>query len=169
MLIASLALGTACSQRDDEPAGKIPPPPAAASHAPAPTATHAPATRPTTTPHAATTTDPAAAAAGPELGAMHLDDATIEYQVAEPAPRRKGRSIELLLRSTPSGAVAAIDGQALGPTPALWQGEADGRAREFTFVLPGYASARYRFVPLQDGVVHGSLERLKLDPLDAGP
>ena len=72
------------------------------------------------------------------------------------------------MRSTPPGAVAAVDGITVGPTPTLWEGTVDGRAREFTFVLPGYAIARYRFVPTQSGVVHGTLGRLKAQP-DAGP
>ncbi len=85
-----------------------------------------------------------------------------------PSAGRKSRALELVLRSTPPGAVAAVDGVSVGPTPALWEGAGDGRAREFTFVLPGYAIARYRFVPTQSGVVHGTLGRLKAHP-DAGP
>lgn len=45
---------------------------------------------------------------------------------------------------------------------------ADGRPHEFTFVLPGYAIARYRFIPVRDGIVHGTLSPLKAPP-DAGP
>ncbi len=109
------------------------------------------------------TPDPAAG------GEFHLDDPEVEY---EPTRRsnagRKSRSLELVLRSTPPGAVAAVDGITVGPTPALWEGTSDGRAREFTFVLPGYAIARYRFVPTQSGVVHGTLGRLKTQA-DAGP
>jgi hypothetical protein len=101
---------------------------------------------------------------------FHLDGADVEYEPARREVRaaRKGRPIELILRSTPAGAIAAVDGEAVGPTPAVWEGDTDGRAREFTFVLPGYAIARYRFVPMQSGVVHGTLGRLKSDP-DAGP
>ena len=100
---------------------------------------------------------------------FHLDGADIEYEAARRDVRpHKGRLIELVLRSTPSGAIAAMDGVPIGPTPAVWQGETDGRPREFTFVLPGYAIARYRFIPMQSGVVHGTLGRLKSEP-DAGP
>ncbi|HLU66783.1 MAG TPA: hypothetical protein VKZ63_10930 [Kofleriaceae bacterium] len=102
-------------------------------------------------------------------GGFHLDEPEVEYQPARRESRaRRGRPIEIVLRSTPPGAVAAVDGVAVGPTPALWEGTADGRAREFTFVLPGHAIARYRFVPTQSGVVHGSLDPLK-SMLDAGP
>jgi len=72
------------------------------------------------------------------------------------------------LRSTPPGAIAAVDGVPVGPTPAVWEGSTDGRPREFTFVLPGYSIARYRFIPMQNGVVHGTLGRLKAE-FDAGP
>ena len=60
--------------------------------------------------------------------------------------------------------MAAVDGVAVGPTPALWEGTADGRPRDFTFVLPGHSIARYKFVPTQSGVVHGTLTRLKSTP-----
>jgi hypothetical protein len=121
-------------------------------------------------PHPASAAPALGADAGPSSpGGFHLDDPTVEYAVDREPSRHKGRALELLLRSTPPGAVAAVDGEAIGPTPTLWAGESDGRAREFTFVLPGYATARYRFVPTHPGVVHGTLERLKLDDLDAGP
>lgn len=113
----------------------------------------------------ATRPDPAE---GTRKSEFHLDGADIEYEAARRDVRpHKGRLIELVLRSTPSGAIAAMDGVPIGPTPAVWQGETDGRPREFTFVLPGYAIARYRFIPMQSGVVHGTLDRLKSEP-DAG-
>ncbi len=66
-----------------------------------------------------------------------------------------------MLRSSPPGAVAAVDGVAVGPTPTLWEGTVNATPREFTFVLPGYAIARYRFVPTRSGIVHGTLEPIK--------
>lgn len=112
---------------------------------------------------------PAEDAAKPVASEFHLDDALVEYEPGlRSATGRKSRSIELVLRSTPPGAVAAVDGATVGPTPALWEGPADGRAREFTFVLPGYSIARYRFVPTHDGIVHGTLGQVKAQP-DAGP
>lgn len=88
------------------------------------------------------------------------------------APRPSGRTggrdhrpIQLLLRSTPSGALAAVDGVDLGPTPVLWEGEANGGAHNFTFRLAGHALARYRFVPVTGGIVHGTLVRLLDDEL----
>jgi hypothetical protein len=73
---------------------------------------------------------------------------------------RSRRGLEITLRSSPSGATAAVDGVIVGRTPALWEGEFTGREREFTFVLPGYSMARYRFAPTTSGVVHGKLERM---------
>jgi hypothetical protein len=97
---------------------------------------------------------------------FHLDDA--------PAPRPGGRNaardrkpVQLLLRSTPAGAIAAVDGVRLGPTPVLWDGSLDGQPHEFTFVMAGHALARYRFVPVTSGIVHGTLVKLT-DDLDAG-
>jgi hypothetical protein len=76
------------------------------------------------------------------------------------AGTRPRRPLEITRRSTPSGATAAVDGVIVGRTPALWEGEFTGREREFTFVLPGYSMARYRFAPITSGVVHGRLERM---------
>lgn len=84
-------------------------------------------------------------------------------QPPERAPARqaqRGRPVEVVLRSSPPGATAVVDGKLIGPTPVYWAGEADGRAREFTFSLRGYAPARYRFVPITSGVVHARLEVL---------
>lgn len=81
---------------------------------------------------------------------------------AEPAftsrqgAKRAGRPIEVILRSSPAGAKVAVDGVELGVTPTIWLGET-GAPHEFTFVLTGYAVARYRFVPVASGVVHPRL------------
>jgi hypothetical protein len=74
------------------------------------------------------------------------------------APRSRG-SVQLLLRSTPSGALAIVDGVRVGVTPVLWDGDA-GIPHEFTFGKAGHSSARYRFVPLTSGVVHGRLYKV---------
>ena len=89
------------------------------------------------------------------------------------APRRTprnrpGHPIDVILRSTPQRAEAAVDGVPLGPTPAYWNGIADGHEHEFTFVLPGHAVARYRFVPITSGVIHARLEPISDDQADAG-
>jgi PEGA domain len=73
------------------------------------------------------------------------------------------RTLEILLRSQPPGATVAVDGVIVGQTPAYWEGEFVGREREFTFVLPGYTMARYRFVPTSNGVVYGRLLKLASD------
>jgi hypothetical protein len=95
----------------------------------------------------------------PDAG-MHLDRDEREPPVTPVArPRgRGGRVLGIILRSVPSGALAAVDGQPVGPTPAYWEGEFTGGEREFTFTLAGYAVARYRFVPITGGVVYGHLE-----------
>ena len=90
---------------------------------------------------------------------FHLDpDPEPSRPIFSPT-RKRTRPIELILRSTPPGATASVDGRAVGKTPAYYEGNADGRARDVTFALPGYAVARYRFVATQSGVVHGTLRR----------
>jgi hypothetical protein len=95
----------------------------------------------------------------------------VEREAAGQPPARQvpahARPIDIVLRSSPPGATAAVDGVPVGPTPTYWSGEANGREHEFTFVLPGYAFARYRFVPITSGVVHARLEVLA-DDTDAG-
>jgi len=68
----------------------------------------------------------------------------------------------------PAGAMAAVDGIQIGITPTYWAGEANGREHEFTFVLDGHATARYRFVPVTSGVIHGHLEPVAEEANDAG-
>ena len=172
LLVANGVFGTAlaCSERDAAPNREVRVVESArADRAPAdpPRGDAQPGSSPAALRDAgpASRTDPAEA----KENEFHLDRADIEYEAARRDVRpHKGRLIELVLRSTPSGAIAAMDGVPIGPTPAVWQGETDGRPREFTFVLPGYAIARYRFIPMQSGVVHGTLGRLKSEP-DAGP
>jgi len=61
-----------------------------------------------------------------------------------------------------------VDNERVGHTPTYWEGLADGKPHDFVFILPGYAVARYRFVPIQDGHVHPRLERLAKEEPDAG-
>lgn len=150
----AVLLAAACS--DEEPAPRAPaaaPRPPAVEGAPPARDAGAPVTPPPQQP----------------AGGFHLDDATMEYRPrATRRSARRERSIELVLRSTPPGAAAAVDGVVVGTTPTYWSGHADGSKHEFTFVKPGYAMARYRFVPTQSGVVHGSLEPLVTTSPDAG-
>ena len=76
------------------------------------------------------------------------------------APTRSRRTVEIVLRSSPPGAVAAVDGVLIGPTPTYWESEFDGHSHDFTFVMPGHSLARYRFVPVSNGTVHAKLARL---------
>ena len=94
----------------------------------------------------------------PTSGA-HLDGKEPAPTAPAARPRnRNARTIGIILRSTPPGAIAAVDGQPIGPTPTYWEGEFTGSEREFTFALVKHAVARYRFVPTTNGVVHGRLE-----------
>jgi hypothetical protein len=105
-------------------------------------------------------------------GGFHLDSIDDERTTNKSTARRGKRVnpvIQITLRSSPPGAMAAIDGKLIGHTPAFWEGEATGKAMDFTFVLHGYAMARYRFVPVTDGVVHGQLTKLVAPTADAGP
>lgn len=153
---------------------ETPPPVADASVAPTPTP--APASRPRADePHrlARAAPDPSGSKASPgagdpSVGDYHLDPDPASTPPRARRPRHATRPIELLLRSTPPGAMASVDGQPAGKTPTLWTGETDGRLREVTFALPGYSVARYRFIPTRSGVVHGTLHRLVTEK-DAGP
>jgi hypothetical protein len=101
------------------------------------------------------------------LTGTHIDDhddgyRPAAYQPARPSTLRgpQHKDIELVLRSSPPGAIASIDGRAIGNTPTFWHGAADGKPHEYTFTKKGYSMARYRFVSTQSGVVHGSLKAL---------
>lgn len=97
---------------------------------------------------------------------FHLD----ELPVVRPGGRiavRDRKPVQILLRSTPTGAFAAVDNQRLGRTPVLWEGLLDGQAHEFTFAMAGHLLARYKFVPVTSGIVHGTLVKLT-DDRDAG-
>jgi hypothetical protein len=147
--------------------------PAAASNQPASTGSSTgPLTSRPAAPSTTLSTNPSASAPAttdPETG-FHLDDPEVEYEIPRRGARqRKGRIIQIVLRSSPPGAVAAVDGVAVGPTPTLWEGAVDATPREFTFVLPGYAIARYRFVPTRNGIVHGTLEPIKAEGEEGDP
>ena len=97
---------------------------------------------------------------------FHLDDAPASRPGGRLPPREK-KVVQILLRSTPSGAMAAVDSERMGPTPVLWEGLLDGQPHEFTFVMAGHALARYKFVPITNGIVHGTLVKIT-DDRDAG-
>ena len=96
----------------------------------------------------------------------HLDD-DVGPRPAPPTVVGHRGAIDITLRSSPSGAMAAVDGVPVGATPTFWNGTADGRPHDFTFTRSGYAFARYRFVPITSGVVHARLEPIGEDG-DAG-
>lgn len=104
-------------------------------------------------------------------GGFHVDDRKVEYhrpQPSRPRARAKARRIYLNLRSTPPGALAFVDGERIGRTPAFWETSVTGKPRDFTFILNGYAMQRYRFVPVTSGTVHAKLERVVDEQADAG-
>ena len=147
---AVVALAACPSKRDAPGRGDPPPPPPAPSGAPR---------------DAGVTTingyDPASG--------MHLDDdGTARPDPSRPRPRtRTARQVDILLKSTPTGALASVDGTPIGPTPTYWTGD-DGREHDFTFVLPHHALAHYRFVPITSGTVHARLERIADELTDGG-
>jgi hypothetical protein len=96
----------------------------------------------------------------------HIDDDPTLPTKARPANRRPGRPIEILLRSSPSGAMVSVDGLQVGPTPTYWVGET-GAEHEFTFSLRKHALARYRFFPIATGTLHARLDPVAND-IDAG-
>lgn len=112
---------------------------------------------------------PAPAPGITELPSFDATDGThLDPDVPAPAPvrprARNARVIGILLRSSPAGAMAAVDGRPVGRTPAYWEGEVTGGEREFTFALAKHAVARYRFTPTTNGVVHGRLEPIAVRP-----
>src|SRR5688572_9333220 len=60
--------------------------------------------------------------------------------VAARRPREK-RFIGIQLSSSPSGAVAAVDGRDVGRTPTYWEGEFTGGERCFSFRKAGHTTA----------------------------
>ena len=100
-------------------------------------------------------------------------DAAVVDAYDEPAPTRiarkqrpfkEPRAIEITLRSTPSNATASVNGEVIGETPVTWFGQTYGVDVEFVFVMKNHASAKYRFVPVQSGVVHATLVPVTPDP-----
>lgn len=105
---------------------------------------------------------------GTDPSAVHFDDhGTFRPVQQPPLPSRERRAIDVTLRSSPPGARVAVDGTAVGVTPAFWSGYADGREHEFVFTVPGHAIARYRFVPVSSGVIHARLDPIA-EERDAG-
>jgi len=155
----SLCLFAACSNDPRPPA----PQPVAAAPPPAPAPAQAPRVG---APPAASPAAPEAAADGgitvipsydPRSG-LHLDeDAPPADHHPERGLPRQRRNLEIMLRSTPSGAQVRVDGAEVGTTPVLWEGDFTGGERDFWFWKDGYAVARYRFIPVTGGVVHARL------------
>lgn len=152
MLSVLVVLGTGCSGGDDAPIKREPPP---LLLVPADGGVGSTAI---TVPQ------------GVDPSAIHLDDYGGYRPVPQPPlPQRDRRAIDVTLRSSPPGARVAVDGTAVGNTPAFWSGYADGREHEFVFTLAGHAIARYRFVPVSSGVIHARLDPIAEEPrTDAG-
>ena len=80
----------------------------------------------------------------------------------------RSRPIDVILKSSPPGAYAYVDGYALGKTPTQWLGENDGREHVFEFTYANHVTAHYQFIPITNGVVHARLEPLAAGVTDAG-
>jgi hypothetical protein len=83
-----------------------------------------------------------------------------QHADAMPEPGATAQLLHLILRSTPAGATIEVDGRPVGITPTAWDAPVTERPREFVFALPGHVTARYRFVPIRDGVVHATLHKI---------
>lgn len=156
----ALAALAGCSSGDDTPARKheqTPRAPAVSTDAGVAAAKSAPAPKP-------------AKADEGDVGFLDPPPGQTKWHAA-PEPVRRNRPekiVHLTLRSTPANAQVLVDNERVGHTPTYWEGPADGKPHDFVFILPGYAVARYRFVPIQDGHVHPRLERLVKEEPDAG-
>lgn len=83
-----------------------------------------------------------------------------------PTKPRTARTIDIVLRSSPPGAGVYVGAEYVGTTPTIWSGEPAGEPVEFMFVKPHHAPARYRFIPITSGLVHGRLEPLAVNNAD---
>jgi hypothetical protein len=102
------------------------------------------------------------------LGKYHLDTGGKGAWKPRRGKAAPPRILRLTLRTSPPGAMAHVDGTPIGVTPTYWEGPATGKPRDFVFTLRDHAMARYRFVPVTDGIVHGQLRKLVTIPPDAG-
>lgn len=102
----------------------------------------------------------------PSLGPY--DPATSAPGSRRPSKPRSPRAIDIMLRSTPTGAGVYVGNEYVGTTPTIWTGEPATEPVDFVFVKPNHAPARYKFIPITSGLVHGRLEPLAVDARDAG-
>lgn len=84
------------------------------------------------------------------------------------AKPRTARTIDIMLRSSPTGAGVYVGAEYVGTTPTIWSGEPATAPVDFLFVKPNHAPARYKFIPITSGLVHGRLEPLAVHSRDAG-
>lgn len=83
-----------------------------------------------------------------------------------PNKPRTARTIDIVLRSSPPGAGVYVGAEYVGTTPTIWSGEPASEPVEFLFVKPHHAPARYKFIPITSGLVHGRLEPLAVNSVD---
>ncbi len=117
---------------------------------------------------------PPAPAPAPSPAALANADAgadAVQLQAADldgiaRTAKKAGRPIDIVLRSSPVPAKVSVDGTPVGVTPQVWIGET-GALHTFVFEAPGYAEARFQFVPVSSGVLHPRLDPV-IEYLDAG-
>jgi hypothetical protein len=107
------------------------------------------------------TAPPVAAPTGPEDGWLDPTPESGTWKPSNSAKRKRERHmVYIQLRSSPAGATVMIDGQRVGVTPTYWEGETDGKAHDFVFILEGYKVEHYRFVPVTSGHLNAPLKKL---------
>jgi hypothetical protein len=116
---------------------------------------------------ASTPTSPSGSAAPPRrdkpADVVAVNPPAAPVPPAAPPGASAQKTLDIALRSSPAGARAAVDGVPVGNTPTHFAMEADGRLHDFTFDRPGFVFVRYRFIPVQSGVIHARLNPVAVE------
>ena len=109
---------------------------------------------------------PPAPLANADAGADAVQLQAADLEGVARTAKKAGRPIDIVLRSSPVPAKVSVDGTPVGVTPQVWIGET-GALHTFVFEAPGYAEAKFQFVPVSSGVLHPRLDPV-IEYLDAG-
>jgi len=93
----------------------------------------------------------------PAASAAPLADAAAPVAAPGEPPRPRGREIQLVIESRPTGALVSMDGKPIGKAPMGYFTIGDGREHDFHFTLSGHDDALVKMLLLRDGVVTGIL------------